>query len=272
MSLITQLIAWLRIMLGDVYAWGAQGEILTDMKDPEAWLTKVETSTANADRAIALYRKRKAGGRNPIRAYDCSGLIVKWLIDNGLIKSDMSSRGLFAACMEIKDRAELMPGDFVFRHNGVKIYHVGVYIGDGRVIESKGRDDGVVERDIDAGGKSYWNRYGRFPALQTEIKEEPKVAKIVTQSNTYSAEGLALQQMLNAYGYTSLDGKPLVEDGKAGTKTMEAFAAFKAAHDMVKTVEIEKIVNVEVPAVLPDTLSLAVSIGTAKYALELKRS
>lgn len=165
-TLVARFITWLRIMLGDIYGWGAQGEDLTAMKDPEGWLKKIETSTTNANRAIALYRKRKAEGRCPIRAFDCSGLIVRWLLDNGILKSDASSRGLYAMCEPIKDRSALIPGDFVFRHNGLKIHHVGVYIGDGQVIECMGRDDGVVERPIDKSGKAYWNRYGRLKALQ----------------------------------------------------------------------------------------------------------
>ena len=41
-------------------------------------------------------------------------------------------------------RAELIPGDLLFRGDGKDFYHVGVYVGDGRVVEAKGRDDGVV--------------------------------------------------------------------------------------------------------------------------------
>ena len=46
------------------------------------------------------------------------------------------------------------------------MYHVGVYVGRGRVIEAKGRDDGVVLRGIDASGAGYWNKFGRLNALQ----------------------------------------------------------------------------------------------------------
>lgn len=158
---ITRFIEWLKQQIGCIYVWGAQGE--TDIS--EAWIRKRETSTDNANRAIKFWKSQLAKGFKNLAAYDCSGLIVKWLLDNGLITSDMSSRGLYSACKKIT-REELAPGDLVFRHNGIKIHHVGVYIGDGLVIEAKGRDDGVVERLIDASGKSYWNRYGRLGVLQ----------------------------------------------------------------------------------------------------------
>ena len=32
-----------------------------------------------------------------------------------------------------------------FRHDGSKIFHVGVYMGNGNVIEGFGRDEGVIE-------------------------------------------------------------------------------------------------------------------------------
>lgn len=40
----------------------------------------------------------------------------------------------------------------------------------------------------------------------------------------------ALQIALNALGYTDSDGKALEEDGKCGTKTMQAVKAFANAH------------------------------------------
>ncbi len=144
-----------------IYVWGAQGE--TDIT--EEWIRKRESNNEKqVKRVITFWNKLKAKGISPIAAYDCSGLIVYWLLKNGIIKSDMSSRSLFAKSEEIK-RSELKAGDFVFRHNGTKIHHVGVYVGSNKVIECMGRDVGVVERDINASGTSYWNRYGRFMPL-----------------------------------------------------------------------------------------------------------
>lgn len=159
------LCTWCLSQQGHAYVWGGQGEELTAMENPEAWIKKRETSEKNANRAIAFYRSALAGGRKKLRAFDCSGLIVRFLQDQGLVKNDMSSRGLYSDSDKLK-REQLGPGDLVFRHNGTRIYHVGVYLGNGNVAEAKGRDDGVVVRDIDASGKSYWNRYGRLKALR----------------------------------------------------------------------------------------------------------
>lgn len=160
-ALIADFIAYLQAQLGHIYVWGGQGETVTDA----SWIYRKETTAYNGARAAALYTKRRQEGKNPIKAYDCSGLIVRFLLDRELMKNDLSSRGLYAKCTPL-ERAALKPGDLVFRHNGVQIHHVGVYIGSRRVIESKGRDDGVVMRDIDASGSGYWNRYGRLSYLE----------------------------------------------------------------------------------------------------------
>ena len=142
---------------GSIYVWGAQGQ-----KDiTEAWIRKRETSTKNADRAIKLWKIRLLNGFGHMRAFDCSGLILYYLNREGLYKYDMSANSLYGRSVKLK-REELREGDLVFRHNLLKAYHVGVYIGGGQVIEAKGRDDGVVQRDINASGSSYWNRYGRL--------------------------------------------------------------------------------------------------------------
>lgn len=149
---------------GSIYVWGAQGE-----KDiTEAWIRKKETTTTNANRAIAFWKHQiSLGFGDTLHAFDCSGLLMYYLIREGLYKSDLSSRGLYAKSEKI-NREDLVPGDLVFRHNGVAIHHVGVFIGGGIVIEAKGRDDGVVMRSINASGSTYWNRYGRLGIFERQ--------------------------------------------------------------------------------------------------------
>ena len=157
-----------------IYVWGGNGENLSEMKDPEAWIRSKETSTENAERAIKLYRKRKAAGVKEIRAFDCSGLIYWALKTLGLIKSDVSSRGLYKLCDPIEE-AELKPGDLVFHDDGKQIVHVGAYATGGYQIESMGRDVGVVKSKRKAG---YWTKFGRYPALQPTPEPTEKTVVI----------------------------------------------------------------------------------------------
>ena len=219
--MIDKFIDFLRSQVGrSLYVWGAQSE--TDIT--EAWIRKRESNNEKqVKRILMLWNKLKAQGISPIAAYDCSGLIVYFLIKNKIVSSDMSSASLYAKSQKL-EKSELKKGDFVFRHNGTKIHHVGVYIGDGKVIESIGRDYGVVERDIDASGKDYWNRYGRFTALQ-KANDESEVLNIALTSPLTRGEAVkSLQERLISLGY---DVGKTGADGIYGKNTESAVKLFQ---------------------------------------------
>lgn len=158
-----------------IYVWGGNGEILNEMADPEAWIRKRETSEANAERAIRLYKRRKGAGVKEIRAFDCSGLVYWALKTLGLQKKDVSSRELYKLCEEIAE-SELMPSDLVFHDDGRQIVHVGAWAAGGSQIEAMGRDVGVV---ITRRKSGYWNRFGRFPGLHPPDPEPGPTEKTV---------------------------------------------------------------------------------------------
>ena len=168
--MIEKFIKWLKKQIGSIYVWGGQGEVAFN----EDWIRKMETSEKNAERAIAFFKKQLKAGIEPLAAYDCSGLIVRFLLDNDIIQSDMTSAGLYALSSKIK-RDALSAGDLVFRHNGTSIHHVGVFIGGNMVIHAKGRDVGVVMEHIDANGEAYWNRFGRLPELSVKSSNYPRL-------------------------------------------------------------------------------------------------
>ena len=151
-----------------IYVWGGDGENLSEMSKPVAWIERHETSASNAKRAIALYNERVKDGVSDIRAFDCSGLVYWALHSLGLQKTDVSSRGLYNLCDKIKQN-QLRMGDLVFHHNGIRIVHVGVYAGYGKYIECRGRDVGVVCNTRKSG---YWNRFGRWKAFEDEPTEK----------------------------------------------------------------------------------------------------
>lgn len=146
-----------------IYVWGGNGENLLAMASPEAWIRKKETSTANADRAINLFREREAEGVAPIQAFDCSGLVYWAQKEAKVGYNDYSANGFYKQCNPVES---LQAGDLVFHHNGIKCTHVGIYNGDGYVIESYGRDKGVIlNKRVD---KTYWNKQGRLKKLKDD--------------------------------------------------------------------------------------------------------
>ena len=155
-----------------IYVWGANGEDLCQMLDPVKWISGKEDSATNYKRAVNLFEKRLAEGKNPIRAFDCSGLIY-WALRTLCIikKKDISSRGLYKKCRKI-DESELQRGDLVFIYDddSGKIVHVGAYVGDGYVIDARGRDVGVVCTKL---ASRKFNRFGRLPGVFLDHPEIP---------------------------------------------------------------------------------------------------
>lgn len=149
-----------------IYVWGGNGELLSEMSDPYDWIERKETSAENAKRAQRLFDRRKKDGVKDIRAFDCSGLVYWALKKLGVLKTDVSSRGLYALCTPIAENA-LQPGDLVFHHDGKRIVHVGVCAGSDQ-IECRGRDVGVVKNRRRHG---YWNRFGRLKCMENEACE-----------------------------------------------------------------------------------------------------
>lgn len=221
---IDDFIAYLTSHLGDAYVWGAQGERVDNRADLEKWVRRKETSRRETERALAYIKK---AAKTPLYAFDCSGLIIHWLRDiRGLINSDTNAQGLYRQCKQQGKLGawQMQPGDFVFRYSFIKgkMGHIGVYVGNGMVIEAQGRDAGVVMRHLSYGG---WTHQGRHPALAEDTA--PTVFKL-TSPMMRGENVKAMQAALNACGYDC--GKA---DGICGKATMTAVRAFATAHTEV---------------------------------------
>lgn len=245
MSRIPDFIDYLNSHIGDAYIWGAQGQELSAMSGAEitAFVKKKETSDTNARRAINFIEK---SAKNPLYAFDCSGLIMHWFQDIKGWSGDKSANSLYKESMAAKLTAttNLDAGDLLFRHNGAKAYHVGVYVGDGLEIEAKGRDDGVVLTPVN---RSYWTHYGKHPYLyKVDESSDNAVPKVVALTTPYMRgdDVKNLQIALTALGYDCGEA-----DGIAGAKTIEAVKDFAAAHaeaaDLPKAISCTVVINGE---------------------------
>ena len=218
---VKEFLAYLESHIGDAYVWGAQGERVDNRADLEKWVRRKETSRREADRALAYIKKAT---KTPLYAFDCSGLIIHWLRDiKGLIDHDTNAQGLYKQCKQQGKLGawQMQPGDLVFRYSFTKgkMGHVGVYVGNGMVIEAKGRDYGVVNLHLSFGG---WTHQGRHPALAEDTA--PTVFRL-TSPMMHGENVKLMQAALNACGYDC--GKA---DGICGKATMTAVKAFATAH------------------------------------------
>lgn len=144
------------------YIWGAHGEMWTQAKQNAA--TRDNTKKYGA-RWI---------GHN---VTDCSGLFY-WAYkelggyiyhgSNTMYKSYCTEHGtLVNGCRS--DGKDLKPGCAVFMWNTSNgWHHVGMYIGNGRVIEARGTIAGVIESSV-----SEWSHWGELKNTNYNVAEEP---------------------------------------------------------------------------------------------------
>ena len=149
----------IRSKLGCGYVYGAQGEVMT--KD---LLNTLVNRFGRSHYYFDGYSAEKWLGK---QCFDCSGLIVWALEQLGLIRTDLTADGLYQLC-EPARKSKLEVGDLVFyqNSNGYKT-HVGVYIGNGRVIHARGTAYGVVETELFAS----FTAFGRLKVFSPEQKK-----------------------------------------------------------------------------------------------------
>lgn len=204
------------------YIWGTAGVKWT--KEKQEALEK----TTDSDRANG----RKYGSKW-IGHYvaDCSGLFtwafkqlggtmyhgsntmyLKWCESKGQLKGGNRADG-----------RGLKPGSAVFVWNGKNYSHVGLFIGDGRVIEAQGTIHGVVESKVSA---SKWTHWGELKGVdysgtggETQKEELPTLRR--GSKGTYVTKA---QTLLAQRGY---DLGPCGIDGDFGRATEAAVRQFQ---------------------------------------------
>lgn len=153
------------------YIWGTAGEKWTEARQ------KALEKTTDADRESG----RKYGSKW-IGHYvaDCSGLFTwafKQLGGTMYHGSDTMYRKYTTDCGQLKsgkrtDGKELLPGTavFVYKDAKKKYTHVGLYIGNGWVIEAASTQNGVIKTKASA---SKWTHWGTLKGVDYDMKPEP---------------------------------------------------------------------------------------------------
>ena len=204
-----------------IYVWGAQGQDLKTLTD--AKIRAMETSTSYANTAIKMKNARK--NIEGAKAFDCSGLLMYFLQNlKGYYKSDINSNGLMGKCVKIQ-KSHVKRGDWLFRTQGGRAYHIGVMVSDTEFVESRGRAYGVVKRTLASSG-TYWDTFGRPEMFKDEI-DTPEEQKSNAAFNRQLKKGhkgndvAELQKLLNKAGDN------IAVDGSFGPATQKAVKAFQ---------------------------------------------
>lgn len=187
------------------------------------------------------------------KVHDCSGLIkgALWCneIDGKPIydsTQDLGANGFINnGCTETGDISSIpnIAGLLVWRSG-----HIGIYEGNGYVLEARGHDYGVIRSKLSDGnwkkwGKCKWVIYGAAP--QPEPQPTPVSNKTCTLTALVCKKGTKdpavknLQLLLNGKGFTGKEAQKLTIDGDFGSSTDYAVRNFQLA----KNLEVDGIVG-----------------------------
>lgn len=136
---------------------------------------------------------------HPKQVFDCAGLIKAYLWTDSIddvtptykASQDYGATAFYNHCT-IRGKIssfDRVPGRLVFKGKDSKMSHVGVYIGDGKIIEAKGHKYGVVESKLD-GNWTHWGQCNLItdsnPPEEQKPHTEPVTAtkEYVVRTNT----------------------------------------------------------------------------------------
>ena len=209
------------------YIWGTAGILWTQAR--QAALEK----TTDENRAMG----RKYGARwIGHMVADCSGMFVYAFKKYGLGMSYISSNIYKSYCTKTKGKltAELKktirPGTAVFTGKTAGNHpHVGLYVGNGEVVEAAGTKQGVIKSKL---SDDKWTFYGELKNVQydgaaPEPSPEPAPdpdKRPTLRRGSNGAYVIEMQSMLNRLGYGL---GPCGVDGDFGRSTQSAVEAFQ---------------------------------------------
>lgn len=208
------------------YIWGEAGDVWTAAKQAAA--TREQTQ---------LYGRKWIGHH----VADCSG-IFSWAFkqlggymyhgSNTMYKSYCTSKGTFKSGKRT-DGQPLKPGTALFTGTEADHGHVGLYIGDGKVIEAKGTQAGVIENKASDKKWTFWGElkgvdYGTSPA-KDENQGFPTDTKwhSTIRRGSKGQDVIDCQTMLYRLGY-GLGVQGI--DGDFGKNTEQAVKSFQSDH------------------------------------------
>ena len=162
----SKLVSYCKAQIGKPYWFGTYGQ-----KASKALYT------AKKKQYPKYYKWSYASTMAGKRVHDCAGLIkgYLWSATNTSTpkynsKTDFGATGFYKNC---KKRGTIktfdkVPGRLVFKGKNQTMTHVGVYIGNGYVIEAKGHAYGVKKTKLSSGS---WTHWGQCSLITDDIKK-----------------------------------------------------------------------------------------------------
>ena len=214
-------IKYIRSKVGSAYLWGGQGESVYAMIKKVA--VSKDQSDSNTEKMLKFLNEH---GVKDMEFFDCSGLGVKYLLDQKAISYDMTADGLYRKCTKI-DKKDARPGDMVFLVNASgKATHIGYIVEDGVVVHALNQTVGVIEEQL---SKRAWV-YGR-PDFCMEYDMEPEI----NISKLKIGDKVTLNKAVTGYN-TAADAKANVNPAVAyPSGTYYVFRVYNGIVNITKT-------------------------------------
>lgn len=161
------------------YVWGSYGKLLNE----ELLKAKIEQYPDHVGNYEDFIRQNWLGRRTA----DCIGLIkgYSWLNEETL-QIEYGSNGMpdINADSMYNSNAEKGPISTIPEIPGLAVWragHIGVYIGNGKVIEAKATKIGVVETDLSAGTWTHWIKIPYIQYIEEPEATEPEITIPTTE-------------------------------------------------------------------------------------------
>ena len=215
---------------------------------------KAVANTATAYK-LGTFGNKTANGK---RQWDCSGLLkgILWgYPDNGKYGSnsvlDQNADTIISKCSGVStDFSSIVPGEIVWLKG-----HMGIYIGDGKVVEATPKWDNGVQvttcANVVSGSKSRkWTKHGKSPyidygstvptlehsrpvddwlsRLNAEIARQGFSSYPTVKKGAKGGITRLIQERLNSVGFN------LTVDGDFGQKTKDAIIVFQRNRGLVQ--------------------------------------
>lgn len=117
-------------------------------KGPFAMVSTAQRDSIIENARLQLGTRYRWAGANPEKGLDCSGFI-QFVFGKLGVELPHSSRELARMGGAIpKDTSEMRPGDLLVFGKGKRISHVGMYLGDGRMLHASSSSGAVVEAAV----------------------------------------------------------------------------------------------------------------------------
>lgn len=194
----TGLVNYAKAQLGKPYWYGTFGNTATK--------SLLASKTKQYPGHYSDARMKKYNSQIGERVHDCVGLIKGYLWSETATATpkynssqDVSANGMLGKCKEQGKISTIpeIPGILVFMSG-----HVGVYIGNGYVIEARGFDYGVVKTRLK---DRKWTHWGKCPFITYEVTKPVKSDSGANKAyfKKYTGTSGSIADALKALGYIS---------------------------------------------------------------------